>query len=88
MYIHILTSFTKEENENKTLDYIRILGFNSKGQKYLNKIKKEINIDVYTKFNKNLEYELKIANIYSIIFDNKYKDEIIKKEITGLIKLT
>ncbi len=88
MCIHILTSFTKEENENKALDYIRILGFNSKGQRYLNKIKKEINIDVYTKFNKNLEYELKIANIYSIIFDNKYKDEIIKKEITGLIKLT
>lgn len=86
MFVHILTGFTKDENNNKNIDYIRVLGFNKNGQEYLNKIKKQTNIPIYTNFNKDLEYELKIANIYSVIFDNKYKDEIIKKEITGLIK--
>lgn len=87
MFIHILLGITKEENKNKKINYIRILGFNKNGQKYLNKIKKEVKLPIYTKFNKELEYELKVAGIYSSIFDKKKENEIIKKEITGLIRL-
>lgn len=82
MLLHILVSFTKEEaNNNKDVKYIRVLGFNKNGQKYLNKIKKDIKIPIYTKFNKDLEFELKITNIYSLIND----DDLIKKEIRNLI---
>lgn len=78
MLLHILISFTKEDAKNmKKIEYIRVLGFNKKGQKYLNTIKKSINIPIYTNFNKNLEYELKITSIYDI--------NLIDKEISNLI---
>lgn len=44
MLIHILLGFTKEMNQHLTLDYIRILGFRNTGKKYLNKIKKKLDI--------------------------------------------
>ncbi len=82
MLLHILLNFTKEDaKKNKDIRYIRILGFNKKGQKYLNKIKKETKVPIYTKFNKNLENELKVTNIYSLINN----DDLIKKEIRNLI---
>ena len=86
MFIHILVGYTKEENKNKKISYIRVLGFNNKGQKHLNKIKKEVNLPIYTNFNKKLLNELKIASIYAVIFDKRYSNKIIKKEITELIK--
>lgn len=87
MFMHILLGITKEKNDNKKINYIRILGFNKKGQEHLNKIKKEIDIPIYTKFNKELEEELRITGIYSSIFDINIQNELIKKEITELIKL-
>lgn len=87
MFMHILLGITKEYNNLKEINYIRILGFNENGRSYLNKIKKDVNIPIYTNFNKDLEFELKITSIYASIFDKKYYNELIKKEITELIKL-
>lgn len=82
MLLHILVSFTKKDaDKRKDIKYIRILGFNNKGREYLNKIKKDINIPIYTNFNKELEYELKITSIYSLINN----EDLIKKEISSLI---
>ncbi len=76
--LNILIGFTKEDaKKNKEIKYIRVLGFNNKGKKYLNKIKKDINIKIYSNFNKDLEYELKVTSIYD--------SELIKKEINNLI---
>ena len=86
MLLNILVSFTKEENENKIINYIRILGFNKNGQKHLNSIKKEVNIPIYTKFNKEMENELKYTSIYASVFNKDYFDYLIKKEITELIR--
>ena len=72
-----LVGFEKE-NFNKNIDYIRVLGFNKKGRSYLNKIKKEIAIPIYTNFKKDMQLELKITSIYDI--------NLIKKEISCLIK--
>lgn len=62
MFIHILMSFTKEEAlKYKDITYIRVLGFNKKGQKYLNDIKKQINIPILTNYNDqflNIEYRV------------------------------
>jgi len=41
MIIHILLGLTKEVNQSITLDYLHILGFNLKGQAYLNSIRKK-----------------------------------------------
>ena len=83
MFIHILTSFTKEEaKKRKEIRYIRILGFNKKGREYLNKAKKEIKLPIYTNFNKELELELKVTQIYSLIVNDP---TLIKKEIKNII---
>ena len=82
MFIHILCSYTKEENKNKDINYIRVLGFSSKGQKYLNKIKKEINIPIITNINKRninlLETEIKVDLIYNLLTNRK--DNIYNKK--------
>ncbi len=84
MLLHILTSFTKEENNKIKIDYIRVLGFNNKGKNYLRKIKKDINI--ITNYKKNisllLDIEYRITNIYSTVLNNDLiKDEIRHKPI-------
>ena len=83
MFIHILTSFTKEEaKKRKEISYIRVLGFNKKGRDYLNKIKKEVKVPIYTNFNKDLELELKVTKIYAQIVNDP---SLIKKEIKNII---
>jgi predicted nucleotidyltransferase len=83
MFIHILTSFTKEEaTKRKEIKYIRVLGFNKKGKDYLNKIKKNISVPIYTNFNKELELELKVTKIYSQIVNDP---SLIDKEIKNII---
>lgn len=84
MLLHILIGFTKEEAKNfREITYIRILGFDKKGQKYLRKIKKNVEIPIISKFirnNKMLELELKATTIYAIPNNEK---ELIKKEYTN-----
>ena len=82
MFIHILCNFTKNEaNSFKHTEYIRILGLNNNGKKYLNKIKKDINIPIISKLssskNEMLLLEQRVTNIYSIITNNP---ELNKKE--------
>lgn len=86
MLIHILTSFTKEEAKNININYIRILGFNQKGKKYLNEIKKNITLPLITKYKKNtsilLDIELRATNIYYLpINPNKILYEYKAKPI-------
>ncbi len=68
MLIHILVGLTKEDNKNVKLEYIKILGFNNNGKKYLNKIKKQITISlVPVKNSLQNMYELKSAAIYDLV---------------------
>ena len=82
MFIHILTNLTKEDIKNINIDYVRVLGFNMKGQSYLNKIKKDIDIPIVTNYKNNIsrlfDLEYRINYIYSIIVDEK----LIKEEIS------
>ena len=72
MLLHILLGITKEDNTYEI--YLRILGFNQKGRKYLNQIKKDIEIPIYTSYKKNIsntfDIELKSTQIYSLIVNN------------------
>ena len=79
MLIHILLGIKKTDN-NKDI-YIRILGFNTKGRNYLNKIKKNITIPIFTSYKPNkvnsLDIEYKSTYIYSLITNDL---SLIKKE--------
>lgn len=78
---YILLSITKEDCKNLNLEYIRILGFNTKGKEYLNKIKKNIDIPILTNYDdKYLNKDLTINKIISL--NNKIKDkkQFIEKE--------
>lgn len=80
MFIHILISL--EKNDNKKLDYIKILGFNKKGKDYLNKLNK---LGISTIVNKNsiqYKYELKASLIYDLINNtNTYEFELKNKPV-------
>ena len=81
MLLHILVGFTKEmAKDMKEIEYIRILGFNKKGQEYLNSIKKEVEIPIISKFVRDfkmLKFELDTTVIYNLTNDNDY---LIKEE--------
>ena len=84
MLIHILVGFTKKDKElYKKPNYIRVLGMNNIGKEYLSKIKKEINLPLISKFDKDLlDFEYKVSVIYSMLVNNpslieqEYKNKI------------
>lgn len=81
--LHILTNFTKEEANNINIDYIRLLGFSRDGQKYLNTIKKNLEVPIITNYKKNiskvLDIEYRITCIYSLLVKD---NDIIKEEFS------
>ena len=86
MLIYILLGFKKEDMSDE-LNYIRVLGFNLKGQNYLSKIKKDITIPIITSYrnNKNdiLSINTKITNLLMLENDklkDEFKNHTIKKD--------
>ena len=68
MFMHILIGLTKKDNKILKLDYLKVLGFNKNGQKYLNNIKKDGDISLIPDKNSLLyKYELKVSQIYDLI---------------------
>ena len=78
MLLHILLNIYKEDNNNEI--YIRILGFNNKGQNYLNKIKKEIKIPVFT------NYKPKLLNVFDIEYRSTFIYAIIVNDLSLIEK--
>ena len=85
--MHILCNTLKTTVTSFEIPYIRILGMTSKGQSYLNSIKKEIDVPLISKISDNkhpyLEMELKASKIYSMISDI----DVFKEEFKPLILL-
>lgn len=85
MLNHILCGFTKEEsNQTKNIEYIRILGFDLLGQKYLNKVKKSVDIPIISNFSKYkgrmIDIEFRATCIYSSTLSEDKKKELIQNE--------
>ena len=83
--IYILCDYTKElAIDFKKVKYIRLLGFNNRGKSYLNKIKKDLEIPIISKFtrekDKMLEYEYQITKMYSLVFRKDKSKELIENE--------
>ena len=72
--VHILCCLDKKDHK---IEHIRILGFNSKGREYLNKIKKEVTLPLLTKYD---NYELLVDNIYNLISKDANKNKPILKK--------
>lgn len=90
MLIHILCNFTKEKKEQfKDISYIRLLGFSDKGRKYLNTIKKDLDIPLISKINRNkdpmLEFEIETTKIYSLNLNCEKQIDLINKEYENLM---
>lgn len=83
MFTHILTNFTKEDAKDLEIEYLRVLGFNTRGKNYLNKIKKDIGIPIINKYIPNmykcLDIEFRVSLIYSLILKDK-GDDFLKRE--------
>lgn len=90
MFIHILVGLKKSDKDNISKnEYIRILGFNDKGSKYLNSIKKTVDTPIVTKFTNVSsvikDYEIKAATIYMLLTnDNVLLFEYSNKPIKEL----
>lgn len=89
MLLHILCNFTKEEKKKyENITYIRILGIDNKGKKYLNSIKKELDIPLISKISKEkdpmLEFEIETTKIYALT--EKNQKELIHKEYQKIIE--
>lgn len=85
MFTHILCNFKKDDAKKwQNIEYIRILGFSKNGQKYLNKVKKNIDIPIVTNYsqikNDMLDFEFKITCVYASILNEKDKIKLIKSE--------
>ena len=85
MFNHILCNFTKDEAlKFKDIEYIRVLGFSTTGQKYLNFIKKDISIPLITNFSsiksEMLDIEFRATCCYASILNEKDKIKLIESE--------
>jgi predicted nucleotidyltransferase len=71
--IHILCGTSKKVLDSLTVPYIRILGMNQFGQKYLNIIKKDLKVPLVSKISDSkhpyLDLELTSSKIYSMVSD-------------------
>lgn len=86
--LNILNQIKKEDlPKEESISYIRVLGFNKKGQEYLKQFRENENFKIVTQF-KNIpqdykDIEWKVANNYALYTKN-YK-EYIKQELKGPI---
>ena len=85
IFLYILCGLTKEEASfYKKNPYIRILGFNNIGRSYLNTIKKEITIPVFTNYSNDtnhlLALDYKVHQVYTMIFQEPFKSQLLQEE--------
>lgn len=91
MLLHILCNFTKEDKNNfKDITYIRILGLNNTGRKYLNEIKKDLTIPLISKIKKDqdpmLDFEIETSKIYALNLDPSKQEQLVKQEYQKIIQ--
>lgn len=76
--LYILLDLKKEDTIN-IKNYIRPLGFNNTGLKYLNSVKKHLTLPLISNYKNNkdiLSFEYKVNAIYSLKNNSSYKDEL------------
>ena len=83
MFLHILLNI--KHDDKYQINYIRILGFNELGRKYLKKIKNEITIPIITNYKEISDEVLYLEKIASILYLNIVnKNHLIKEELMSI----
>lgn len=80
MIAHILCNIKQSDIPSFDIPYIRVLGMNNQGQRFLHTIKHTIDVPLYTKIKEGLhpylDIELRVSKIYSLASDlNIYLEE-------------
>lgn len=91
IFVHLLTNTKKTEIEYFTtlpsVPYVRLLGFTRRGREYINTIKKQLNVPLYSKLSRNihpmLEIEERASNAYYSIIPTLKRIELQKQELIG-----
>ncbi|KIL73463.1 nucleotidyltransferase [Bacillus badius] len=83
--VHILLHVSKEEMGAalEAVRYIRLLGMNSRGREYLNKVKKNLSLPFITKaavFKEALALDLKAAEIYALGLPSHSSHSLLSSE--------
>ncbi len=84
--LHVLTNTDKTEMKRRMErpEYIRILGFNETGRKYLNEKKKQFSLPVISTLSKGdpekLMPDVKASSIYSFAFSSACSQKIMEEE--------
>ena len=88
--VHILNNTDKAQALrilSEPVPYVRVLGFNTKGQQYLSSIRKELELPVYSKFGgRNLELaqlEKKASDVYYAVSEEPERTKQQRQEITA-----
>ena len=89
MLIHILLGIKKEYTKEK-ITYLNIIGLSQNGKKYLNSIKKDINIPLKPDKNSIIyKLDIKASIIYDMLTSkNEYKKELANKPIIYNVTLS
>jgi len=70
---YILCNVQKTDIPSFDIPYIRVLGMNEQGRSYLNEIKHDVDVPLYTKIKEGLhpylDIELRVSKVYSIASD-------------------
>lgn len=88
--ICLLCNITKDDINNITVDYIRVLGMNNKGQQYLKEAKNKTKYKIITRFSSHktlaLDLEYRVTSVYSLtkqqvnyLQKKEYQQPVIRK---------
>ncbi|WP_102347045.1 nucleotidyltransferase [Bacillus sp. Marseille-P3661] len=87
--LHILTNTLKDSMiENVAAPtYLRLLGMSNRGQNYLNKIKKNIEIPIISRLsafsNSQISFDINATQVYSCCLDEPYQTKMIESEFSN-----
>lgn len=89
IFVHILTNTKKSDmkqlDNQKSVSYIRLLGFTNTGRKYLNENKSKLNVPIFTQFSGShyhtLKMDEKASNAYYSILPPLKRIQLQKQEI-------
>ncbi|WP_026906011.1 nucleotidyltransferase [Paucisalibacillus globulus] len=95
IFVHILTNTKKTEinllSTPQSVPYVRLLGMTKKGQHYLNKIKKEMNVPIYQKLSRDLhpmlQLEERATNTYYSILPSENRYSLMQQEFKGPVRI-
>jgi len=89
MFVHILTNTLKTDilnvHEQRTVPYLRLLGFTKNGQRYLNQVKKQLTVPLITQISRKEQVSLMLderaSNVYYSVLPSEQQNYFQQKDL-------